>query len=73
MSGQVGPNTLPEHLPRQRYRARVAFKTASGRSVVGKAEYVLQRPKYKKYLDQQVDLIFHVASVSLEPEEKVRE
>ena len=58
MSGQVGPNTLPEHLPRQRYRARVAFKTASGRSVVGKAEYVLQRPKYKKYLDQQVDLIF---------------
>ena len=44
--------------PRRRYRARIAFETALGRSVLGKAEYVLQRPKYKKYLDQKVDLIF---------------
>ena len=44
--------------PRRRYRARIAFKTALGRSVIGKAEYVLQRPKYKKYLEQKVDLIF---------------
>ena len=58
MSSRVGPDALQEHLPRRRYRARVAFKTARGRSVVGKAEYVLQRPKYKKYLDRQVDLIF---------------
>ena len=44
--------------PLRRYRARIAFKTALGRSVLGKAEYVLQRPKYKKHLEQKVDLIF---------------
>ena len=46
------------NIPRRRYRARIAFDTALGRSVLGKAEYVLQRPKYKKYLEQKVDLIF---------------
>ena len=49
-----GPGHEP---PRTRYRARIAFKTVRGRSVVGKAEYVLQRPKYRKYLNQKVDLI----------------
>ena len=44
--------------PRRRHRARIAFDTALGRSVLGKAEYVLERPKYKKYLEQKVDLIF---------------
>ena len=38
--------------------ARVAFKTTHGRSVLGKAESVLQSAPYKTHLDQQVDLIF---------------
>ena len=43
---------------RRRYGARITFKTALGRSVLGKAEYVLQRRKYTKHLEQKVDLIF---------------
>jgi DNA modification methylase len=39
-------------------RSRIAYKTSLGRSVLGKAEKVLQAPKYAKYLDSQVDLIF---------------
>ena len=58
MSSPVASTESSDDRSRPRYRARVAFKTARGRSVVGKAEYILQRPKYKKYLDHKVDLIF---------------
>lgn len=42
----------------RKHRARIAYKTSLGRAVRGTAEYVLQRPKYKKHLDEKVDLIF---------------
>ena len=58
MSSLLASTDAAEHRPPPRYRARVAFTTARGRSVIGKAEYVLQREKYKKYLGQKVDLIF---------------
>src|SRR5215469_10018702 len=37
---------------------RVAYKTALGRSILGKAEDVLQTRKYSDELNGQVDLIF---------------
>ena len=37
---------------------RIAYKTALGRSVLGKAEDVLQTRRFAGDLDRQVDLIF---------------
>jgi site-specific DNA-methyltransferase (cytosine-N4-specific) len=53
-----GSNLGDVKSPKRQHTARVAYKTALGRAVWGQSQDVLQRPKYKKHLDQKVDLIF---------------
>lgn len=48
----MGPKT------REKVRPRTAHKTQLGRSILGKAEIVLQLPRYTKELNSKVDLIF---------------
>src|SRR2546426_10641342 len=42
---------------KRRPKARIAYKTALGRSILGKAEEVLKLPSYAKMLHHKVDLI----------------